>query len=290
MQIITNGVIPIKIAILSDVHGNLPAFEAVLNHIHNNNVDLIYNLGDLIGKGPCPREVIELSMKHCDLSLLGNWEDFLLYSNIDENPIRYYRNMLDERHIEYLKTLPYGIEFYMSGRLFRIFHAHPFNIYTRVFRFSDLNLLAEMFMYNEHLNCYKKPVLSDVSIYADIHFTYHVRFDDSFFMEKYREYQKRHNVSYSDFSLKYAEAIKGLRGREIYNIGSVGQPFDGTSASYVLLEGDLHSKEVSPYKLTFIRVPYDNEKAANFARNSSMEDKDAYIKEILTGIYRGMMT
>lgn len=282
--------ITIKIAILSDVHGNLPAFEAVLNHIDKNNVDLIYNLGDLIGKGPSPKEVLELSMKRCDLSILGNWEDFLLYSNIDENPIRYYRNTLDDTHINYLKSLPYGVEFYMSGRLFRVFHAHPFNIYTRVFKFSDLNLLSQMFMYNEHLNCYSNPVLSDVSIYGDIHFTYYVRFDDSFFSEKYKEYQKRNNVSYVDFSSKYADAIKKLRGREIYNIGSVGQPFDGTTASYVLLEGDLHSKIVSPYKLTFVRVPYDNQKAAEFARISSMEDKDAYIKEILTGIYRGMMT
>lgn len=282
--------ISIKIAILSDVHGNLPAFESVLNHIDKNKVDLIYNLGDLIGKGPSPREVVELSMKYCDLSILGNWEDFLLYSNIDENPIRYYRNMLDESHIAYLKSMPYGIEFYMSGRLFRIFHAHPFNIYTRVFRFSDLNLLAQMFMYNEHLDCYTHPVLSDVSIYADIHFTYYVRFDDSFFMEKYKEHQKRNNISYSEFSIKYADAIKKLRGREIYNIGSVGQPFDGTSASYVLLEGDFNSKEVSPYKLTFVRVPYDNERAAVYARNSTMEDKEPYVKEILTGIYRGMMT
>ena len=282
--------IPIKIAILSDVHGNLPAFEAVLNHIDKNNVDLIYNLGDLIGKGPSPKEVLELSMKRCDLSILGNWEDFLLYSNIDENPIRYYRNTLDDTLINYLKSLPDGVEFYMSGRLFRVFHAHPFNIYTRVFKFSDLNLLSQMFMYNEHLNCYSNPVLSDVSIYGDIHFTYYVRFDDSFFSEKYKEYQKRNNVSYADFSSKYADAIKKLRGREIYNIGSVGQPFDGMTASYVLLEGDLHSKIVSPYKLTFVRVPYDNQKAAEFARISSMEDKDAYIKEILTGIYRGMMT
>lgn len=282
--------IPIKIAILSDVHGNLPAFEAVLNHIDKNNVDLIYNLGDLIGKGPSPKEVLELSMKRCDLSILGNWEDFLLYSNIDENPIRYYRNMLDDTHINYLKSLPYGVEFYMSGRLFRVFHAHPFNIYTRVFKFSDLNLLSQMFMYNEHLTCYSHPVLSDVSIYGDIHFTYYVRFDDSFFSEKYKEYQKRNNISYADFSSKYSDAIKKLRGREIYNIGSVGQPFDGTTASYVLLEGDLNSKVASPYKLTFVRVPYDNQKAAEFARNSNMEDKDAYIKEILTGIYRGMMT
>lgn len=280
----------IRIAILSDVHGNLPAFEAVLKHIDNNNVDLIYNLGDLIGKGPSPREVIELSKKRCDLSILGNWEDFLLYSNIDENPISYYRKLLERDHLDYLRNLPYGTEFYMSGRLFRVFHAHPFNIYTRVFKFSDLNTLAEMFMHNENLSCYNAPALSDVSIYGDIHHTYFIKFDDDYFLSKYKEYHERYNMSFPEFNARYKYAMDKLQGREIYNIGSVGQPFDGITASYMLLEGDLHSKIVSPYKISFVRVPYDNEMAAMLARKSTMDDKDAYIKEILTGTYRGLMT
>ena len=82
-KIITNEVINIRIALLSDVHGNLPAFEAVLRHIDNNNIDLIYNLGDLIGKGPSPKEVVDLSMERCNVSILGNWEDFLLNSGIN---------------------------------------------------------------------------------------------------------------------------------------------------------------------------------------------------------------
>lgn len=280
----------IRIAILSDVHGNLPAFEAVLSHIDNNNVDLIYNLGDLIGKGPSPREVIDLSMKRCDLSILGNWEDFLLYSNIDENPISYYRKLLNDSHLDYLRSLPYGSEFYMSGKLFRLFHAHPFNIYTRVFKFSDLNTLAEMFMYNEHLSCYNAPFLSDISIYGDIHHTYSIKFDNEYFLSKYKECHERYNMDFPEFNSKYRYAMENLQGREIYNLGSVGQPFDGTTASYILLEGNMHSTVAAPYTITFVRVPYDNQTAARLAKKSTMEDKDAYIKEILTGIYRGLMT
>lgn len=280
----------IRIAILSDVHGNLPAFEAVLKHIDSNNIDLIYNLGDLIGKGPSPREVIKLSKDRCDLTILGNWEDFLLYSNIDENPISYYRELLDDSDLNYLGSLPYGTEFHMSGKLIRVFHAHPFNIYTRVFKFSDLNTLSEMFMYNEHLSCYNHPSRSDIAIYGDIHHTYSIKFDDAYFLSKYKECHERYDMSLSEFNIRYGYAMENLRGREIYNLGSVGQPFDGITASYILLEGNLHSKVIAPYKISFIRVPYDNEKAAFLARKSTMLDKDAYIKEILTGIYRGLMT
>ena len=282
--------IKIRIALLSDVHGNLPAFEAVLKHIDNNNIDLIYNLGDLIGKGPSPKEVIDLSMQRCHVSILGNWEDFLLNSGIDENPIRFYRNQLTQSHLDYFKSLGYGIEFYMSGRLIRIFHAHPFNVYRRVYKFSDLNTLLEMFMFNQNLSCYKYPGLSDISIYGDIHHTYHVTFDDTYFLSKYQEYKDLLGINFTDFSIKYANAISNLRGRQIYNLGSVGQPFDGKTASYLMIEGQLDSKESSPLSISFVRVPYDNRLAAELARNSDMQDKDLYIREILTGIYRGLMT
>ena len=89
-KIITNEVINIRIALLSDVHGNLPAFEAVLRHIDNNNIDLIYNLGDLIGKGPSPKEVVDLSMEKCNVSILGNWEDFLLNSVMNLTTLLHY--------------------------------------------------------------------------------------------------------------------------------------------------------------------------------------------------------
>lgn len=47
-----------RIAVISDIHGNLPALEAVLKDIKKQNIERIYCLGDLAGKGPSPAEVV----------------------------------------------------------------------------------------------------------------------------------------------------------------------------------------------------------------------------------------
>ena len=48
-----------RIALFSDVHANLPALEAVLDHIHEQSCDSVYCLGDLVGYAPLPNEVVE---------------------------------------------------------------------------------------------------------------------------------------------------------------------------------------------------------------------------------------
>ena len=61
-------------AIISDVHANLEAFEAVLDEIKKLRVKDIYSLGDIIGYGPDPVKCTKLAMKHCKLRLMGNHE------------------------------------------------------------------------------------------------------------------------------------------------------------------------------------------------------------------------
>jgi diadenosine tetraphosphatase ApaH/serine/threonine PP2A family protein phosphatase len=63
---------PARVALLSDVHGNLPAFEAVLADVRSTGVDAIWNLGDLVGYGAQPDECVELARETCDLCLIGN--------------------------------------------------------------------------------------------------------------------------------------------------------------------------------------------------------------------------
>jgi predicted phosphodiesterase len=60
------------IALLSDVHGNLPAFEAVLADVRSEGVDQIWCLGDLVGYGAQPDECVALAREHCDVCLAGN--------------------------------------------------------------------------------------------------------------------------------------------------------------------------------------------------------------------------
>ncbi len=67
----SNGA-PARIAILSDVHGNLPAFRAVLDATRDAGVDAIWFLGDLVGYGAHPDECVALALAECDLVLAGN--------------------------------------------------------------------------------------------------------------------------------------------------------------------------------------------------------------------------
>jgi predicted phosphodiesterase len=68
----TGGGGPARVALLSDVHGNLPAFQAVLEDIRSTGVDQIWNLGDLVGYGAQPDECVGLARESCDLCLIGN--------------------------------------------------------------------------------------------------------------------------------------------------------------------------------------------------------------------------
>ena len=61
-----------RIALLSDVHGNLPAFEAVLADVDAQTVEEVWCLGDLVGYGAQPDGCVELARGRCDVSLAGN--------------------------------------------------------------------------------------------------------------------------------------------------------------------------------------------------------------------------
>ena len=63
-----------RIAIISDIHGNLDAFEQVLADIDHSGIDEIISLGDNIGYGPEPDEVVELIQARQIDSVIGNHE------------------------------------------------------------------------------------------------------------------------------------------------------------------------------------------------------------------------
>jgi diadenosine tetraphosphatase ApaH/serine/threonine PP2A family protein phosphatase len=71
-----------RIALLSDVHGNLPAFEAVLADVDAEGVEEVWCLGDLVGYGAQPDECVELARRRCDLCLAGN-HDLVVTGAID---------------------------------------------------------------------------------------------------------------------------------------------------------------------------------------------------------------
>src|SRR5437868_13676131 len=65
-------------AIISDIHGNLDALQAVLDAIDQIGVREVICLGDVVGYGPQPRECLELIKGVAKFTILGNHEEAVL--------------------------------------------------------------------------------------------------------------------------------------------------------------------------------------------------------------------
>ena len=95
------GLMPVKRAIISDVHGNLEALRAVLEDIDQQHVDAIFCLGDVVGYGPNPCECVNIIRERCGLVLLGNHDQGALFDpdgfNVGaEKAIRWTRAQLEQ--------------------------------------------------------------------------------------------------------------------------------------------------------------------------------------------------
>ena len=100
------------IALLSDVHGNRPAFEAVLDDVDSEGADEIWCLGDLVGYGAEPDDCVALARERCNMSLAGN-HDLVVTGEIpisDFSPsaaaaARWTQETITEDTMAYLKSL-----------------------------------------------------------------------------------------------------------------------------------------------------------------------------------------
>jgi diadenosine tetraphosphatase ApaH/serine/threonine PP2A family protein phosphatase len=68
----------VRRALISDIHGNLEALEAVLTDIAGQRINEIFCIGDLVGYGPNPCECIDLVMANCRVTLLGNHDQAIV--------------------------------------------------------------------------------------------------------------------------------------------------------------------------------------------------------------------
>ena len=71
--------------LISDIHGNLPALQAVLNDMVSNGAERVLCLGDVIGYGPQPGECLDL-LVHADFLIMGNHEEAVLHGAENFNP------------------------------------------------------------------------------------------------------------------------------------------------------------------------------------------------------------
>lgn len=74
-----------RIAIVSDIHGNMTAWEAVLKDIRSRGLKRIFCLGDLVGKGPDPVQVVDLVRETCEQVIRGNWDELVAVNSDNEN-------------------------------------------------------------------------------------------------------------------------------------------------------------------------------------------------------------
>src|SRR5699024_11550500 len=115
-----------RIALLSDIHGNLTALEAVLADIDARGIETIYNLGDVAGKGPRGSAAVALSRERCALTVRGNWDDFLPVANPtddDNEARRWWHEELTADDRQWLRELALACDLVLSGRRSRLFHA-----------------------------------------------------------------------------------------------------------------------------------------------------------------------
>lgn len=159
-----------KIAVISDIHGNIPALEAVLNDIKEREIEKIICLGDLAGKGPSSSEAVDTIRKNCYKVVKGNWDYFI--TEQEDAMLKWHQDRLGAERLKYMKELPIYEEFYMSGKLIRLCHASPNDIMFRTNTRTDKDKRMKLFEpTSESLKT------ADIVGYGDIHSAHVENFD-----------------------------------------------------------------------------------------------------------------
>jgi predicted phosphodiesterase len=239
-----------RVAVVSDVHGNLTALEAVLADLDARGITRIVNLGDVVGKGPRGAACVRLVRERDIATIQGNWEAFLSDGRDHGPGPQWWRDELDPGQLDWLAALPFCDDLVMSGRRVRMLHASPQGVFQRVSYRHTHEQYAGMFLNTPHTGDGPAPTCV---LYGEIHGTY----------------------------------LEGDDNQTLVNVGSVGNPLDATTASYVVLEGVADSPEPEPFGIQFIRVPFDTEAEIALAEARGMPEAREYAVELRTGLYRG---
>ena len=241
-----------RVALISDIHGNLPALKAVLADIDGRqNLDAIYHLGDLTGYAPWPNEIIGLLQQRAIPGIAGNYDSTIAtdYKHCGcraETPrdeelahvsFEWTRNQVTPETKKYLGSLPFRLDIrplggHVSGPTTTLIHG------------------------NQTLN------------------TVYVTEDrpDSF-LQKMGVSMGAKSGDVIGFGHTHKPWQRTVDGIQFVNAGSVGRPKDGDPrACYVLLFVDDSGAQIE-----FVRVPYDVEEAARAITEAGLPDEFAEV-------------
>jgi protein phosphatase len=241
-----------RIAVISDIHGNVPALQAVDSDLRVRGITRIFCLGDLVGKGPQPELVVDWVQARCEVVVQGNWDDFI-GKPTRKTELLWHQRRLGPERLTYLAKLPFSFDFFMSGKAVRLFHASPESVYARIQPWDEPE--RRLTMFGDSMMTGPAPYgrLPDVVGYGDVHNAF----------------------------------VQHFPGKMLFNTGSVGNPLEIPQASYAILEGDCGSREPGTFAVTLVRVPYDVEEAVRIATDARMPLLEPYVKELRTGRFRG---
>ncbi|MHC0036239.1 metallophosphoesterase family protein [Pseudoneobacillus sp. C159] len=242
-----------SVAIISDIHGNLTALEAVLENIKARGITTIFCLGDLVGKGPNSAKCLDRIRETCDVVVLGNWDEGI-QKLTDNEVMKWHQEQLGEERLNYLATLPFHFDFYMSGKYIRLYHASAKSIHHRVVpMIHPKGEKLAMFENTEWITPLAKDLQPDIVGFGDIHAALIEPIDDQ---------------------------------KTLFNVGSVGNPLDIPQATYAILHGQYGATEFGPFSIEISRVPYDIEKEIQIATEMGMPYVEPYAMELREAIYR----
>lgn len=218
-----------KLAVFSDIHGNLQGLEAVLRDMEARGADVVWCGGDLVGYGANPGEVIDLVRRRGIPAIMGNYDDGIGYWRIacgcdypdeaamarGQRSIQWTKEHTTDEQKAYLRNLPYRLQREMEGHQVVLVHGSPVRLNEYLFRDTP----EEVF--RGHL----AATGADVLIFGHTHKPFH----------------------------------KVLDGKHLVNSGSAGKPKHGHPvATYVLV--DLSAAD--GVQVEIVEVPYDYEAAA----------------------------
>jgi len=150
-----------KIALISDIHGNLPALESVIEQCRRKGVQKIWNLGDITGYIPFPNDVIEILEQENAVSVVGNYDRKVISFPPKKkkwkkkkkrkkfHAFEWNSDNLTSANRKILKSLPEEVRLGIEGHRILLTHETPDSCHEALFpetfksRFKELAVIAD---------------------------------------------------------------------------------------------------------------------------------------------------